>query len=1052
MFTFAPILCLLILLTDAPASETRTTAENVTIELRPGEKAAPKSEPRFSARISADTLVALLELDRLPLPMKLPSERALAESAAERVNMGALVDEMMPYLDSRFGDRFSAARDLIVRNVPENRQIAIEAADLFPEPYRGPKHEVIGFLLHDVTEEEYFSAALRILQTARQLVESGDPVYDKTSPGYWEWIAKGELTQMRDARRRGDLAKIEREQIRRKVAEALGLTNGDGSAEGANWLKESRRFSYIIREGAFIDRLRPLVERINREMEIAGFAPPSALDRPGIYFDPEIGDVDIVLPRDMLIDFLAQADEFERRMAEDAIISIEAVRLTDREIVEGAIASRMSAQIQGVHDVSRFRRRSVFTELGLNSLIAVANQQLTAQTLAGVAGGALPAGTPPVTIAQPTLPPIRLFNEATTVGTTFSVGADDVFFDGRQQVTGFSYIGPDGLAHTLTTEVVDSLRELWERIERNLIVHKIKKTGGLTEFSVPVGPNTRTYKGIAALISQENQQLIVATGTGAISEIQATAGTWLVIEDFLIAPIPGSSTTLTREEREEIRIRVLLTMFLRDPFLPAETKRELLGIANQSTLRGRLEELIDERATRYLRPNDPRRTYTTVFLERIEQAMEDREFEKKEENSTITLTFFSSQGNIIQSPGTTQLGDANDLTSFTTVLRPNQVTPISSFFTKSGNGLEGSSIMTGLERGERFNSEKSMTHLLIRSRFPTQEREKADRVEGRFLGYFELPIQKRASSDVDVPFLSSSEHPCERLAKLRIGLMFPVLDLNRVKRTFNRVNPNRFPGDVPGSSWETATTRLLMLRKVIADAGGASAGLRTDFVERFVIEVRSLLEYDDDFFRSPSIALRNMGHWNDPDRIIAALNNSPGRFALSQMVELLDELGHALVPDEYANQYLAYSPPVGMFDYRRIYPLSEEQIWDLRRDAAIHFLRLREAYGDAFLEAISSLLKLGTYRSTDNGVLTKSTMRGYRDLVVFDQSGSMHSDPELYKRAFDDFLFLKDGGYVGRMFEPSRVEVKHLPKAHRELIYRGEDIIKTLEYADEYQR
>ncbi|MBK8269975.1 MAG: hypothetical protein IPK83_17425 [Planctomycetes bacterium] len=458
-------------------------------------------------------------------------------------------------MKATFGDRFNPDIDLLIRRVAESRQLPINAADLFAKPYAGPQHEIIGFLVHDITEAEYASTALRAIQRARQLIDSGEPGMDRTDAEYWKWLAERELSDIREARKSGELATVEKQEIRDRVGEMLGLKDGQDPSTAPNWLKESRRFSYIIREGQFIDRLQPLVKRINHEMELAGYAAPTPLDRPGIYFDPEIGDVDIVLPRDMLIEFLAQADEFERRMAEDAIISIEAVRLTDREIVEGAIASRVSAQMQGVHDVKRFKRSSVFRELGLNSLLAVANQQLTAQTLSGVAGGTLPAGTPAITIAPPTLPPIRVGSESTTVGTTFSVGADDVFFDGREQVTGFSYIGPDGIAHTLTTEVVDSMRELWERIERNLIVHKIKKTGALTEFSVPVVPNTRTYKGIAALISQENQQLIVATGTGAISEIQATAGTWLVVEDFSHRADSRSSTTMTREEKDEMRIK-----------------------------------------------------------------------------------------------------------------------------------------------------------------------------------------------------------------------------------------------------------------------------------------------------------------------------------------------------------------------------------------------------------------------------------------------------------------------------------------------------------------
>ena len=125
-------------------------------------------------------------------------------------------------------------------------------------------------------------------------------------------------------------------------------------------------------------------------MNLAGFAPPSSLDQPGIYYDEEIGDVDIVLPAPMLGDFLNNADAYERRMAEDAIISIEAVRLTDRDIVAGAVAARLDAKIQGVHNKDRFSNRSIYRELGLNSLLAVANQNLQIRTLTAVAAGGIP--------------------------------------------------------------------------------------------------------------------------------------------------------------------------------------------------------------------------------------------------------------------------------------------------------------------------------------------------------------------------------------------------------------------------------------------------------------------------------------------------------------------------------------------------------------------------------------------------------------------------------------------------------------------------------------
>lgn len=596
----------------------------------------------------------------------------------------------------------------------------------------------------------------------------------------------------------------------------------------------------------------------------------------------------------------------------------------------------------------------MFREVGLNAMLAVANRDLQVRTLEGIAAGALPEGVQPVQIAPPTLPPIILDPQVTTVGSTFAVGADPIFFDGREQVYGFSYLGPDGIAHTLTLEVVDSLRETWERIERNLIVHKIQKTDTLTPFSVPVGPDTKTYNGIAALISQENQTLIVATGTGAIEKTEATAGTWLIIKDFEITPIPGSSTTLTEEEMKGIEAKVLLTMFLRDPRTDPGFKRGLLETGTTDELRHMLLSHYEEARYQPIRPGREPRTYGAVFDERYAEVLADERFEKRERNSIITLTFFSSQGNIVASPGATQLGDANDLTSFTTQLRPNVVTPISSFFTKGGSGTTGSSPLTGLDKGEQTDQSKTMTHLVIRARFPTVERERADREEGRFTGYFDLPIKREPASQIDLPFLSSSEHPAERLAKLRVGLMFPALDRRRIREPFAALSPQKFPGDVPREAWETAMTRLLMCRKIIGDSPGTSDMLASDFVKRFVLEVRSLVEYDEEFFSAPNLALRNMTNWNNPERIVLALNNSPNRFALERLVGILDELGEELVPYEYVQDYLANSPPAGLH-YRRIYPLSWEEVRTLRRDVAAHYLRFQEAYGDAFLEAVSSV-------------------------------------------------------------------------------------------------
>ena len=1031
----------------SPASDATPTAAGQPA----GEaEAAAKPQQTFSGRFTTASLKALVadQSDLLPLPLQLEGERQAALSALDRVDMSAVIGEMADFLTEKFADRFDLTRHVLSAAVPPGQQVEVDLSDVGLTPYRGPAQQIIGFVVHGMTREEYLNTALRALETARQLVESGEPVFDRTDPNHFKLVAEAEAAKLRAAREKEMADEKEREEIRKRIGQALGVYNSKtGKFDGqASWMRESRRFSYVVDEktGEFIARLKPLVDQMNRAMEIAGFSPPPAFNSPGIHFDADLGDVEIVLPKPMMQKFLETTDSLEQRMAEKLIVSIEAVRLTDRDIIDGAVAARINAEVQGVHDVNRFNTRGVIRQLGLNSLLAVANQQLQVQTLRGVEAGQFPAGVTPITIASPELPPLQVERTATTIGSGFSIGADPIFFDGREQSYGFSYIGPDGHAHTLGLEVVDSLREFWSRIERNLIVHKIKKVPTLTKFTVPVGPDTATYEGIAALISQEDQELVVATGTGAISQISATAGTWLIIQDFRISPTPGSSTAMTEEELQAIQDKVLLTMWLRDPRTAVELKEEML----ESQTREELHEFVQHRLAEKLKdPIQQRRaarSYGEVFEERYSNALEDATAEKKERNSVISLTFYSSQGNIVQTPGSTQLGSANDLTSFTTELRPNTVTPISSFLTKTLEGARGSSPLTGVRKGESSNESKTMTHLLIRARFPTSERENKDLDEGRQLGYFELPINREPLSVVNLPFLSSSEHPLERLASFRVGVMFDALQKDKIRKRTALFDPNVLEGTVPPKVWESVTTRFLLNRKIINDSPGNDATLGPRFRQRFVVQVRSLLEYDSDFFDAPNTALRNMLQWNDPDRIVLALNSSPGRFALRRLIQMIDELGMILVPDEYADQFLARSP-FKLLGGHRLHPLNDEELNIVRRDAASHFLRFDEAYGDSFLEAVSMILGLGTYRAMDHDQLMAGPLRSYHDLVVFDRSGGALAEEAGFKRAHDKFMLLKQGGYKGKLFEPSCEALEHLDTADRDYVIRGRNVLEPLQ-------
>ncbi|MFN0137629.1 MAG: hypothetical protein ACKVS9_16110 [Phycisphaerae bacterium] len=1030
---------------DAKPGDVR--AENVTIQLLPGkETPPPPPSPGYTGRFSSKDLRALLDehQNRLPISMQSKEQKLMLLDAIDRINMEAVVDALTDYFKANFKGRFDPKHDLVVAPVPSDKQIKLDAPKLKDKTYTGPATEITGFMVHNLSEAEFIAIAVRVLQTSRQLLDSGDPLYDRSAKDYYKSVAEFDVKRLSKATE--DAAKIEekRKNARKRIGEALGIYDaaGDKVIEGreAAWGKESRRFSFIVKDGKFVERLKPIVEDVNMEMEMAGFAPPGPLDRPGVYYDPDIKNVDVVMPKSMVAEFLAILDDVERRMAEDFIISIEAVRLTDRDITTGALASRLTGGFQGVTDVSRFRSSNVIRELGLNSLLAVANQQLQVSTLGNVAAGTFPDGVAPITIASPRLPPPRFEPAPTLVGGNLRVGAEDIFFDGRQESYGFSYVSPDGQVHTLGFDVVDSLRQLWDRIERNLIVHKIMKVEKLTKFTVPVGPQTKTYDGIAAIISQEDQQLIVATGTGAISQISATAGTWLVIENFEITPTPGSSTALTDDERSEVEGRVLLTMLLRDPYFSTDSKRTLLGIKDRVALREALEAEYQKVADAMVKTVSDGRTYRTIYDRRRNETMEDATVEKKERNSTITLNFFSSQGNIVQTPGSTQLGSANDLTSFTTLLKPNKVTPISSFMTKSSSSAESESAITGQAKGERTDQAKSMTHLVIRARFPTSEREELDLIEGRHLGYFSLPMSKEGISKVEIPMLSSSEHPLTRLSKLRVGLMFETLQSDRIKDYSVFVNPNKFPGSVPREVFNAAMTRFLMNQKIIADSPNRDAAIAADYVQQFTVSVRSLIEYDKDFFDAPNLALQNLAQWNDPIAIALALNNSPNRFALDRLIEMLDALGAQLVPDEYVEKYLAHAEP-SFLGPTRLFPLSFEEIRVIRRDAAAHLLRAKQAYGDAFLEAISDILALGSYRLERPDLVKGAALEGRQRLVVFNLGGENASQPEIVEQAHGDFMLLKSGGFKGKLFEPSFLGLEDMAKDRRALVIYGKEAL-----------
>lgn len=1008
-----------------------------------------QQEPiRFTAAFSPKELEVLLstQSDLLPATLQVSEQRIDMVAALQRVNMGIVLERLTPFLKDRYSNSFDASRDTLTIPVEQEYQVTVETPDLPGGSYTGPREQTIGFLVHDLTEADYINIAIRVMQTARQLLLEGRPESDRMTPDYYTMLAEREIDKLRAAADSAQKQELRRVAVRQKMAEALGVFDPEtGTYTGKpKWVKESRRFSYIVKDGQFIDRLKPLVDKINNDIQMAGFASPIPNEKPGIYFDKDIQDVELLLPETILEEFLDIADQLERRMAEDHMISIEAVRLTDREITDGALASRLNVSSVNVNNIDRRDLTWVREQVGINALLAVANNALQVGTLRGVESGQLPNGTTSPNISGVNLPFSGPNRAPTTLGGNFSVGDDDLFFNGREQNYGISYIGPDGMQHQISFDVVDSLREFWDRIERNLIVHKIKKTDTPNSYTVPVGPESKTFKGIAALISQENRNQVISN-EGTLVELSATAGTWLIVQNFEIEPTPGSSTALSADEITNIEDRVLLTMFLRDASVDVDFKTRLVEAASARQLHRMLDDYFEQCRDEPIRPGARSETYESIYDARRDVTVRDAAVEKKEQNSTIKLAFYSSQGNIIQQADINSLGDANDLTSFTTEVRPNVVTPISSFFTKTASGAKGTSPLTGVAKGEESYGEKTMAHLVVRVRFPTVERENSDLYEGRYQGYFDLPFGRNPHNSVDLPFLSSSEHPLNRLAELRTGMMFEVLQLDAVRKPFDLWNPNRLTGHISPDAYETGTTRLLLTWKIISDSPAPTSTLESQYRARFKTEVRPLLEYDKDFFDAPAVALRNMSQWNNPDRVVLALNNSPKRFALKRLILMIDELGQKIIPDEYADQFLAVSES-DFLSGHSLRPLTDRELRNLRRDVANHYLRYQEFYGDAFLEAVSIILQLGTYATTSDDTLQSGPFRGYRDMVVCDNSARALANRELFELAHEKFLILKFGGFNGRVFESSLATIEDLDSDSKPYVIRGRDILDYNHY------
>jgi len=110
-----------------------------------------------------------------------------------------------------------------------------------------------------------------------------------------------------------------------------------------------------------------------------------------------------------------------------------------------------------------------------------------------------------------------------------------------------------------------------------------------------------------------------------------------------------------------------------------------------------------------------------------------------------------------------------------------------------------------------------------------------------------------------------------------------------------------------------------------------------------------------------------------------------------------------------------------------------------------HFLRFQEAYGNAFLEAVSRMLNLGTYRPASKEDMLRYFLRGYHDLVVLSLDSHSLVEPEVFEAAKEGFELLKNGGEKGGLFEPSLLTIEDLEPEYRRLVIRDRQTCSTVD-------
>lgn len=697
--------------------------------------------------------------------------------------------------------------------------------------------------------------------------------------------------------------------------------------------------------------------------------------RPGIHPVGTCGALHIALPEPIYHYFRKVTQDYLIQIMTRFPIDIEVLRITDSDFMDDVLALRTTGTLAGISDNTRNLapyRDSIY-DWTVGTMISLANRNLGIQNAQDIANGLVPPSTQPLILGPaPTrgdrMPMVRV---PRTFGPTYNLGAGPEFFDGSQQVVGFSYDGPDGRVD-VSFELMDKIRNAWTRIENESVFSNLTPDSPTTSFQVPIA--LQTVEGLVGYVAPDTEKTVTTLESGSALTEESTGGIWLIINSIQYVPRNGESLILTAQEIKKTEALTKLEILVNDPAVDERDIESLFEAESEADSIQQIEAMFDARihckedsdghspyqhlAITFM----PNYSYEEILKDRLEDRLEHQLGRKIEDNSAFTMTYYSNEG-VRTGPGRSQ----NSAFYQTVTIPGNQVTKVARNGSNFTSSVEERSRLWGVKRGDSQREERDMVTIAVRATLETGLRSRWKLDEGRRSTFYHLPTGREGAFRINLPFTGPTHHPLSVVSHYRFGSVFACFDEDKV----------------PSPHYQSCSTRKRLIARIIGNSFNYDNFYIATLADRFLYLIRPLVSYDE-LFNNHKFSLRSSEDWQRLGSLWHAfLEGRRSDAAMRRFDDLLRRTGEILLPDSFINENLLAST----HSWATPRHLTAREIELLRIDLAAHYLRFTEVIADGLVEFIATYYSgLPRYSAKNDKEFKDSLLDGYHDLILFDES------------------------------------------------------------------